>query len=117
MMDKTNCRKADNEYIWNPFDKTRLSILVKNLVNHLDESNNFLWAGNRIPNAGLFSLISILLNAFGKYKDEENDIDILIVNLKKESSLEHARTRQRNFVARYLDEHNKSAAASRFCLS
>ncbi len=34
---------------------------------------------------------------------EKIDIDILIVNLKKETSIERARTMQRNFIAWYLN--------------
>ncbi|MEW6142707.1 MAG: Eco57I restriction-modification methylase domain-containing protein [Chloroflexota bacterium] len=40
----------------------------------------------------------------GKYEDaDDNKIDVLIVRLKKERSLERARTTQRNFVAWYLN--------------
>ena len=38
-----------------------------------------------------------------KKKPEEKKIDILIVQLKKETSLERARTMQRNFIAWYLN--------------
>jgi SAM-dependent methyltransferase len=113
-MDKQTAAKLITSTFENSFDKNRFVNFSKNLVNHLDESNNFLWAGNRIPNAGAFQPYINSIERIGKYNDGENDIDVLIVNLKKESSLGYGRTRQRNFVARYLDEHNKNAALVAF---
>ena len=44
------------------------------------------------------------MERIGKYEDPEGKkIDILIVHLKKQTSLEQARTRQRNFIAWYLN--------------
>lgn len=43
------------------------------------------------------------LERVGKYTDGENRIDILIITLKKTTSLERARTMQRNFTAWYLN--------------
>lgn len=51
----------------------------------------------------------------GKYTDAEgNVIDTIIVHLKKSSSLERARTAQRNFVAEYLKTRDKDAALVAF---
>jgi len=44
----------------------------------------------------------ILFLRIGKYTDNKNEIDLLIVQLKRETSLERARTMQRNFIAWYL---------------
>jgi len=43
-----------------------------------------------------------VLKRIGKYTDNKNEIDLLIVQLKRETSLERARTMQRNFIAWYL---------------
>ena len=44
------------------------------------------------------------MERIGKLKDEEgNLIDVLIVELKKEHSIEYARTSQRNFIRWYLN--------------
>ena len=53
----------------------------------------------------------------GKYTDAENKvIDTIIVHLKSGSSLERARTAQRNFVADYLktNDRDKDAALVAF---
>ncbi len=51
----------------------------------------------------------------GKYTDAEDKvIDTIIVHLKKGSSLERARTAQRNFVAEYLKTREKDAALVAF---
>jgi len=51
----------------------------------------------------------------GTFKDsEDNEIDILEVYLSKESTLERARTAQRNFVAECLKSRNKEAALVAF---
>ena len=45
------------------------------------------------------------------YKDAEgNLLDILEVTLQRESSLERARTAQRNFIADYLKKQNRDAS-------
>lgn len=51
----------------------------------------------------------------GKYTDAEgNIIDTIIVHLQKGSTLERARTAQRNFVAEYLKTREKDAALVAF---
>jgi hypothetical protein len=84
------------------FDKGRFINLSKNLVKYLDSSKNFTYQGNIIPDAYEQSIQT--LERIGKYEDSDgNKIDVLIVRLKKEHSLERARTMQRNFVAWYLN--------------
>ncbi|MDD3713177.1 MAG: hypothetical protein PHZ28_06770, partial [Candidatus Izemoplasmatales bacterium] len=86
----------------NSFDKGRFINLSKNLVKYLDTSKNFTYQGNIIPDAYEQSIQT--LERVGKYEDaDDNKIDILVVRLKKEQSLERARTMQRNFVAWYLN--------------
>ena len=47
----------------------------------------------------------------GQYIDSNNNvIDVLTVELKKDTSIERARTLQRNFVARHLKKRNHGAA-------
>lgn len=51
----------------------------------------------------------------GYFEDNEgNEIDILKVILNKNTSLERARTTQRNFIANYLKTNNKEAALVAF---
>jgi hypothetical protein len=116
-MDKQAAVRLVKETFENPFEKTRFIQLTKNLFKTLDTSGNFLWAGNRIPNAGAFMPHINSIERIGKstvQDKSEDQIDVLIVNLKKETSLEYARTMQRNFVARYLDDKQRKAALVAF---
>ena len=54
------------------------------------------------------------LELVAKYSDGRNSIDILVVTLIKDTSLDRARTMQRNFVARYLSEKQGDAAIVAF---
>jgi len=85
-----------------PFNKAQFINFSKNLVNHLDASKSFSYQGNYIPDAYKPYIQS--LERVGEYRDSDNKaIDVLIIQLKKETSLEHARTMQRNFISWYLD--------------
>ena len=87
------------------FNKEQFTLFIKNLLNHIDESSDgatFVYRGQYIPEVYQDSISS--LERIGKYTDPEGKkIELLIVNLKKEKSLDRARTLQRNFVAWYLD--------------
>jgi type I restriction-modification system DNA methylase subunit len=116
-MDRPAAVKLIRDTFENSFDNGRFINLSKNLFKHLDVSGNFLWAGNRLPNAGAFQPYIDSIERIGKsdaQSKSEDQIDVLIVNLKKETSLERARTRQRNFVARYLEDKQRTAALVAF---
>jgi type I restriction-modification system DNA methylase subunit len=83
------------------FNDERYVTFVKNLLNSIDESSPFTYQGNLIPDA--YKQHITALKRVGKYKDADNSIDILIVHLKKERSLDRARTMQRNFIAWFLN--------------
>ncbi len=101
-MDKQAAAKIIRDTFEKPFDKGRFITFSKNLVNYLDDSKNFAYRGNIIPDAYKQSIYT--LERIGKYQDANNNkIDILIAQLKKEPSLERARTMQRNFIAWYLN--------------
>jgi len=54
------------------------------------------------------------LEVVAKFNDGKNEIDVLIVTLIRDTSLDKARTMQRNFVARYLSEKQGDAAIVAF---
>ena len=87
------------------FDKEKYTYFVKNLLKNLEEKpfgNGGAYKGNIIPRA--FQSVIRKMERIGKLKDEEgNLIDVLIVELKKEHSIEYARTSQRNFIRWYLN--------------
>ncbi|PIU56908.1 MAG: restriction endonuclease [Chloroflexi bacterium CG07_land_8_20_14_0_80_45_17] len=101
-MDKQTAAKIIRDTFEKPFDKGRFINFSKNLVNFLDDSSNFVYQGNYIPDA--YKPYIHTLERIGKYQDaDDNKTDILIAQLKKETSLERARTIQRNFIAWYLN--------------
>lgn len=99
-MEKQAAKQLIGETFQNSFDKDRFYRFTKELLNHFEDAH-FLYRGNLIPDA--YDPYIQTLERLGKYEDPDgNKIDILIVKLKKESSLEHARTMQRNFIGWYL---------------
>jgi len=99
-MDKKQAQEIVKNTFENPFDKDRFISFVKNLLNSIEEAP-FSYRGNLIPDAYEQSIST--LERIGKYTDGEHKIDILVVKLKKETSIERARTMQRNFIAWYLN--------------
>lgn len=82
------------------FEREQFVRFVKELLNGF-ESAPLLYRGAYIPDA--YKDYIELLERVGKFKDGKNQFDILIIRLKKETSLERARTMQRNFIAWYLN--------------
>jgi len=99
-MDRKQALQLIKDTFENPFDKATFNKFIKNLLNFFDEAH-FIYQGNYIPDAYKQYIKS--LERIGKYKNSEKTLDILIITLQKETSLERARTMQRNFVAWYLN--------------
>ena len=99
-MDTDQARRIVKETLEQPFERERFVNFVKNLLN-IVESSPFTYRGNLIPDAYEQHISS--MERVGKYTDGEHTIDILVVKLKKETSIERARTMQRNFIAWYLN--------------
>src|SRR3990172_4204405 len=99
-MDKQQAKDIIQETFENSFEKERFTGFIKNLLNRIEEAT-FTYQGQFIPDAYKAYISS--LERIGKFNDGENRIDVLIIKLQKETSLERARTMQRNFVAWYLN--------------
>jgi len=99
-MDKIQASNIVKNTFEKPFDKTVFISFVKNLLNQIEETP-FTYKGNYIHDS--FKEYIASLERIGKYSDGEHKIDILIVQLKKETSIERARTMQRNYIAKYLN--------------
>ena len=87
----------------NPFDKIMFIHFVSNLLNLKQNEilNEHPYSGNYIPEAYRQYINS--LYRIAKYEDDSGKkIDVLIVRLEKDTSLERARSMQRNFIAWYL---------------
>jgi hypothetical protein len=99
-MNKQQAQELIRETFETPFDKSRFNGFVRNLLNHIEEAP-FTYKGNYIPEA--YRQYIKTLERIGKYSDGKHTLDILIITLQKETSLERARTMQRNFIAWYLN--------------
>lgn len=106
-MDRQQAQRIIKETFENPFDRGRFSGFAKNLLNRM-EDDPFDYNIVRIPDS--YKPHIRRYERIGKYHDGENRVDILIVHLDKETSIERARTMQRNFVAGYLQGKYGSAS-------
>ena len=99
-MEKTTAQNLVREALQSSFNRQQFVYLVKNTLNYIEEAP-FVNKGSFVFRDFADSIKSV--ERIGKYEDPEDKlIDILIVHLQKQTSLERARTRQRNFVAKYL---------------
>jgi hypothetical protein len=108
-MDKESTEKLIKNTFQNSFNKEKYLYFIKNLLKRYDESKAFHLHGCYIPKA--FENFVKTYERIGTYIDPEGKkIDLLIVYLKKEITLDRARTAQRNFVAHYLKERGEKDA-------
>jgi len=101
-MQKQQAINIVRETFESSFDKGQFTNFIKNLLNEPDLSDGFgPRSGNYIPDA--FKGYVDKYERLGKYEDRDDKrLDILIVYLKRETSIERARSMQRNFIAGYL---------------
>ena len=103
-----DAKKLIKDTFQNPFDKARFVYFIKSLLNTIDESKAF-HARGYVPE--IFKNYVKTYERIATYTDPQGKkIDILIVYLQKETSLERARTAQRNFIARYLKSRDEKDA-------
>ncbi len=99
-MDKKQAEEIITETFENEFNEGRFTYFLENLLKSY-EKIKFVDEGKYIPDA--FKPYIDSLEIIGEYKyEKDNKIDLLIVKLRKEESLERARSTQRNFIAWYL---------------
>jgi len=99
-MDKQQAQTIIKETFEKSFNKDRFNGFIKNLLNQIEDAP-FSYQGNYIPDA--YKPFISRYERIGKYNDGQKRIDILIVYLNRKTSIERARTSQRNFIAGYLD--------------
>ncbi len=102
-MDNVQAASIVKNTFENPFDKNRFVVFINDLLNSYDHNKAFPkpLSGQYIKES-YRSFIS-KFDRIGRYTSDENEvIDILIVYLQKDTSIERARTSQRNFIAGYL---------------
>jgi hypothetical protein len=107
-MEKQTAVNIVKETFQNPFNKERFTYFTRELLNKIDKSKAF-HARGYVPE--IFKDHIKTYERIGTYTDPENKkTDILIVYLQKETTLDRARTAQRNFVARYLKDRGEKDA-------
>jgi hypothetical protein len=110
-MNKEEAKKLVVNTFEHSFNEPRFSFFIKNLLNDLDESKAQTWS--LMPEAYRDAIKSY--KRLGQYTDKnKNVIDVLAVNVKRDNTLERARTVQRNFIARHLKQRNHEAALVAF---
>jgi hypothetical protein len=97
------------------FERGRYLRFLKNLLNEFDEEGARSNQGARIPEK--FQNHVQKLERVGKYRAADGEALLFIVWLKNDTSLERARTMQRNFIAHYLQMDLKDAALVAFVSS
>lgn len=108
-MQETAAKRLVKETLQNSFKKERFVSLVKNILNEFDESKACHFRGY-IKEA--FKPIIKTYERLGTYTDPgDKKVDILIVQLKENHSIERSRTSLRNFVAGHLRQRNNKDAA------
>ena len=101
-MDRNLAKTLITNTLCNKFDKTQYRNFIVNFLDGIDENKVFTCGNAYVPEAFRDYITSY--GRFGKYTDKNNEtIEVLWVNLKKDTSLDRARTVQRNFVAWYLN--------------
>lgn len=101
-MDRNSAKTLITNTLCNKFDKTQYRNFIINFLDGIDENKVFTCGNAYVPEAFRDYITSY--GRFGKYTDKNNEtIEVLWVSLKKDTSLDRARTIQRNFVAWYLN--------------
>ncbi|MBP7508853.1 MAG: N-6 DNA methylase [Prolixibacteraceae bacterium] len=107
-MDKLQAQRIVQEILGAPFDKSAFIKLTKELFNEIDETKAF-HARGYVPEA--YKKYVKTYERLATYTDPDDlKIDILIVYLQNETTLERARTSQRNFIAHYLKDRGQKDA-------
>ncbi|MGA1409192.1 MAG: class I SAM-dependent DNA methyltransferase, partial [Prochlorotrichaceae cyanobacterium] len=109
-MEKSIATRLLKDTLQSPFDETQFRQFTRNLVNDLNEDKAFTAQGNYIKDA--YKQQVRQYKRIGQYVDpDENTIDILVVRLHQTTTLDRARTMQRNFIAQYLQDRDQKEAA------
>ena len=115
VMTKERARELIEKTFRSSFDKLHFGQFIQDLLNEV-ESKPFAYKGSRIKEAYRKYISS--MNRIGKYQTPDGEeIDILVVKLKKGTSLVRARSMQKNYIADYLNSgrnHRKDAALVAF---
>lgn len=110
-MENIQARSLIRDTFTQPFDKARFKNFIANVLNEIDESKAARWTKTYVKEA--FRPRVKWFERLGTYTDPNGEkVDVLVVYLERQSSLERARTSLRNFIADYLTTgHGQDKAA------
>ena len=112
-MERSRAKETIASLFNNRFDKNNFTSFISNLLNSASFANQTLTQNNQIHDQFREHIESFEI--LTTYNDEsDNEVDVLIITLLKDTDLDRARTMQRNFVAHYLNNKNKDAALVAF---
>jgi len=110
-MDRSQATALVRETFTERFEETRFRHFVRNLVNHLDESTHLQFSGNLIKRA--FGEQVGHYSRLGTYTDPRGErVDVLVIHLRRDTTLGRGRVTLRNFVADYLATGHGQAKAA-----
>ncbi|MEI7787196.1 MAG: Eco57I restriction-modification methylase domain-containing protein [Chlorobiaceae bacterium] len=111
-MDKSQAKKLVEDIFQNSFDRENYQLFLRNLLNDFVVRDQH-YSGSRIPSA--YSEHVRQYWRIGKYVDFDGiEMDLLVVELKSLSKLDHARSMLRNFSLRTLKTFGKECALIAF---
>lgn len=91
----------------NRFSEEKFIPFIKNFLNEIDQDNSFSFGENEVPSS--YRDYIKQYKRIGQYQDPQGEIlDVLSVNLERETSPKRARTMQRNFIGWYLKSQGYS---------
>ncbi|MFZ2169703.1 MAG: Eco57I restriction-modification methylase domain-containing protein [Methylococcaceae bacterium] len=104
-MDNEQAKKTIKDVLQNPFDREKYINFVSNLLNHIERRDK-RYSGGEVPEA-----YRAHINQYwrvGKYiSPDDEEMDILIIEVKSLSKLDRARTTLRNFAINRLKQFEK----------
>lgn len=101
-MKQEEAKNLIEKTLQNSFNNDKFLLLAKNIFNHVEDEPTSPYSGNLVHEP--FKDLVQTWQRIGQYNDPDGKIiDILVVRLKREKSLDRARAKQRNFVAKYLN--------------
>lgn len=90
------------------FSEEQFTLFTRNLLNGMKASSTRTMPNAQLPQG--FREHVQNYKRLGTYRDSQGDVlDVVVVKLKRQGSLDRARTRQRNLMAHYLNKRSKDA--------
>lgn len=112
-MNKTEAEHLVFNTFTHAFSKEKFTQFMRNLLPDLQLASTKTISNAQLPQGFRENVHSY--TRLGTYRDPNGDVlDVVIVKLKQQGSLDHARTRQRNLMTHYLNKRSKDAVLAAY---